>query len=320
MRFSSVSAKKFQWQNYIVYISFAIVLVFFSITQYDSGFLTGNNMLNIIRQTAMISIMAVAMTFVIAAGQIDLSVGAITALSALFAAMAINSTNNIFLAFISGIAIGAAVGFVNGVLITKVKLPSFLATLGTMGIIRGLAMWISNTAAIPILNTDFNWLFGTGNIIGNVPMLLIWTIVVLVLGQFAFKKLSFGKKVLATGGNEQAAIFSGVKTDRIKLLVMTIMGIAAAFAGILYAGRMQAGRYTFGDGDELSVIAAVIIGGTSMSGGKGSVIGAVVGSLLMGVINNGLVIAGLDVSQQQIVRGIIIILAVALGGMSDKRK
>lgn len=311
--------RKIDWSKYIVYIAFIVVLAFFSITQSQNGFLTLNNLLNIARQTAMISIMAVGMTFVISAAQIDLSVGSITALASLVAAYVIVATNNPFLAFIAGVGTGAAIGALNGVLITKVNIPAFLVTLGTMGIIRGLAMWVSDTAAIPILNEQFNFIFGTGDILPNFPVLILWTVAVLFIGQFAFAKMRFGKSVLATGGNETAAKYTGIKTDRIKIMVMLFSGMAAGLAGILYAGRMQAGRYTFGDGDELSVIAAVILGGTSMAGGKGSVIGAVVGSLLMGMINNGLIIAGLSVSQQMMIRGVIIILAVALSNKSQKK-
>lgn len=314
----NAAVKKINWSKYIVYIAFVIVFLFFAITQYHRGFTTANNILNITRQTAMISIMAVAMTFVIAAGQIDLSVGSITALTSLVTALILSSSDSIILGILGGLVIGALGGVSNGLLITKVGIPSFLATLGLMGIVKGFAMWITNTAAVPILNKNYNFLFGTGDILGF-PILLLWTAIVLIIGHFVLNKTPYGRQTLATGGNETAARYTGVNTQKIKLLVMTVSGIAASFAGILYAGRMQAGRYTFGDGDELSVIAAVILGGTSMAGGTGSVVGAVVGSLMMGMINNGLIIAGLSVSQQMIVRGLIIILAVALGSKSQKR-
>lgn len=313
-----VNIKKINWSKYIVYIAFIIVFLFFAVTLSHKGFITSNNILNITRQTAMISIMAVAMTFVIAAGQIDLSVGSITALTSLITALILSYTDSILLGLIGGLVIGGLVGAINGLLITKVGIPSFLATLGLMGIVKGFAMWITNTAAVPILNDTFNFVFGTGDVLGF-PILLIWTAIILIIGHFVLTKTPYGKQTLATGGNETAARYTGVNTQKIKLLVMTVSGISASFAGILYAGRMQAGRYTFGDGDELSVIAAVILGGTSMAGGTGSVIGAVVGSLMMGMINNGLIIAGLSVSQQMIVRGLIIILAVALGSKSQKR-
>jgi ribose transport system permease protein len=310
--------KQFDWRNYIVYIAFVGVIIFFSIMLQGDGFLTSTNMLNIVRQSAMITIMAVAMTFVISTGEIDLSVGSITALSALTAAMALQAGYGLFGGLIVGLGTGLLVGLVNGLLITKAAIPSFLVTLGMMGIVKGAAMWITNTAPVPIVHDTFNFIFGSGDI-GPIPILLIWILIVAVVGHVLLRKTAFGRQTLATGGNESAAKFSGIKTGKIKLLVFIGTGLMAGFAGILYAGRMHAGRFTFGEGDELSVIAAVILGGTALSGGVGTVIGTVVGSLMMGVINNGLIIMGLDVSQQQIVRGLIIILAVAFGRKTLKK-
>ncbi len=309
--------KETNWHKYIVYIAFVGVFLFFAVLLHDRGFLRLSNILNITRQTAMISIMAIAMTLVIATGQIDLSIGSITAISSLLAALVLNYTNSIFLSLATGLGIGFLIGTISGLIITRLTIPSFLVTLGMMSIARGFAMWITNTASVPILNDRFNFIFGTGDVFGF-PILFIWTIAFAVIGHYVLTYTPFGKKVLATGGNEQAAKYTGVNTNKIKLLVLSISGMASGLAGILYAGRMHAGRYTFGEGDELSVIAAVIIGGTAMTGGKGSVIGAIVGSMLMGVINNGLIIAGLSVSQQMIIRGLIIILAVAIGSKSKK--
>ncbi len=311
--------RRIDWSKYIVYLAFVVMFVFFSIWLFDKGFLTANNILNISRQTAMITIMAVAMTFVIGAAQIDLSVGAITALASLACALILQATDNIFLALVGAISLGAGVGALNGFLTTKFKIPAFLVTLGTMNIIRGTAMWLTDTAAVPVSNKGFCFAFGIGDIFG-IPVLLLWTILFVVFGVLLLNRTSFGKQTLATGGNEVAARFTGIKTNRIKLLTFVMSGAFAAFAGILYTGRMQAGRYTFGDGDEMSVIAAVILGGTSMAGGSGSVFGAFIGSLLMGMINNGLILAGLDVSQQTIIKGIIIILAVALSNVSSRQK
>lgn len=305
-------AKKFDWRNYIVYIAFIGVLIYFSITLNEDGFLSTDNLLNIVRQTAMISIMGVAMTFVIAAKEIDLSVGSITALSSLTAALAIQAGYGLVGGVVAGVGTGIVVGLINGLLITKAGIPSFLVTLGTMGIISGAAMWSTNTAPVPIVDPTFNFIFGSGDI-GPIPILLIWTLIFTVIGHILLKKTAFGRQTLATGGNESAAKFSGVKTGKIKLMVFVGMGMMAGFAGILYAGRMHAGRFTFGEGDELSVIAAVILGGTALAGGVGTVIGTVIGSLMIGVINNGLIIMGLDVSQQMMIRGLIIILAVAFG-------
>ncbi|MBI9098361.1 MAG: ABC transporter permease [Spirochaetaceae bacterium] len=309
--------KEINWNKYIVYIAFVGVFLFFAILLQDRGFLRMSNILNITRQTAMISIMAIAMTFVIATGQIDLSIGSVTAISSLITALVLNSTQSILLSVLVGLGMGFFIGAISGVIITRLNIPSFLVTLGMMSIAKGFAMWITNTASVPILNDRFNFIFGTGDIFGF-PILFVWTIVFAIIGHYALTYTPYGKKVLATGGNEQAAKYTGVNTKNIKFLVLSISGMAAGLAGILYAGRMQAGRYTYGEGDELSVIAAVIIGGTAMTGGKGSVIGAIVGSMLMGVINNGLIIAGLSVSQQMIIRGFIIILAVAVGSKQKK--
>ena len=181
-----------------------------------------------------------------------------------------------------------------------------------MGIIKGLAMWITATTAIPIRVDDYNTIFGLGTVFG-IPILFVWTLVALAIGLFVMNYTTFGKKALAVGGNEVAARYSGVNVRNIKIIAMTMSGFTAAFAGILYSGRMQAGRFTFGEGDELTVIAAVILGGTSLFGGTANVFGAVVGSLLIGIINNGLILGGLTVSQQMMVRGVIVILATALG-------
>ena len=297
-------------QNIIVYLAFIFVFVLFSIMLGDT-FLSVSNILNITRQTAMISVMAIAMTLVIGSGMIDLSVGSITALSALVAALIIRDTNNIILALLGGITVGLVVGFINGILITKAKIPAFLATLGTMGMVRGFAMWITDRAAVPIQNSTFNFVFGIGNI-GIFPVLFLWTVFFVIIGYFLLNRMPFGRHVLATGGNESAARFSGINTDLVKIKVMVLSGVFAAFAGIMYAGRLQAARHTYGEGDELSVIAAVILGGTSMTGGNGSILGALIGSLLVGMINNGLILIGLDVSQQTIIRGAIIIIATAI--------
>jgi ribose transport system permease protein len=306
------SIKNFNWRQYIVYIAFVGVLIYFSITLSGDGFLSTSNLLNIIRQTAIISIMGVAMTFVMSAAEIDLSIGSIAALSSLTSAMAMESGFGIPGAIVAGLGTGFLIGLINGLLVTKVIIPSFLVTLGMMGIAKGLAMWITNTAPVPIINKTYVFFFGSGDV-GSVPILLIWTVVIVYIGHIILRKTAFGRRTLATGGNQSAARFSGVNVSRTKLYVMIGSGVLAGLAGMLYAGRMYSGRYTFGEGDELSVIAAVILGGTSLFGGVGTVIGTLIGSLMIGTINNGLIIMGLTVAQQMIVKGLIIILAVAFG-------
>lgn len=313
------SKNKVQLSKYMVYIVFIVVFVFFAIILNGKGFVQASNLLNILRQTAMISVMSVAGVFVLGAGQIDLTVGSNAAMSAMLAALILQSTNSIFLALVVSILFGVGVGCINGLLVTELRLPAFLATLGMMQVIRGGAMWITNTAAVPISNSTFNKVFGTG-FIGPVSVLIIWTVIFYVFGYILFNRTPFGKHALATGGNEVAAGYSGIKVKHIKMYVFILSGALSAFAGILYAGRMQSGRYSFGDGDEMSVIASVVLGGASMSGGTGSMIGALVGSILMGMISNALILAGLSSAQQKMVNGAIIIGAVALSNLAQKKK
>ena len=305
-----VQARRLNWREYVVYIGFVVIFAAFAIGLNQYGFLSGNNLLNIIRQTATISVMAVAMTLVISSAEIDLSVGAVAGLGSVAAALTISSYG-IVPGILVGLLAGMIVGVVNGLLVTRVGIPSFLVTLGTLGITTGVAMWITKTAPIPILNDTFNGVFGAANLFG-VPSLMIWTLAALGIGHVILRKTPFGRQVLATGGNEVAARFSGVGTQRVKFLVLLGSSVVAALAGMLYAGRLNSGRFQWGQGYELSVIAAVILGGTRLSGGVGTVFGSVLGSVMIGLINNGLILMGLEYSQQLIIRGVIIILAVAL--------
>ncbi|WP_424768396.1 ABC transporter permease [Paenibacillus sp. sgz302251] len=300
------------WRDYFVYIAFAIVLIFFAFTISGDGFFNPSNLFNIVRATTMISIMAVAMTFVISAGELDLSIGSTTAFSALISAMAMDAGYGMAVGVIAGLLAGLLIGAINGLLVTKVGIPSFLVTLGMMQLLRGVDMWLTNTNPVVVKNESFNFWFGSGNL-GTIPVLLLWSLVFLGAGHYALKHTPFGREVLATGGNRLAAEYSGVNTKRIKFYAFLLSGGAAAIAGMLYAGMMQSARYSFGQGDELNAIAAVILGGTSLFGGAGTIIGTMIGSLLIGTINNGLIIMGLSVSQQMIVSGAIIILAVAFG-------
>jgi len=302
--------KRFNLRDYITYIAFLVIFIFFAIVLYDKGFLTLANLMNIARQTTMISVMAIGMTFVLSSGEIDLSIGSIVALAALITALALRNFN-IWVAIAAGLGTGAVIGGVNGILVTKARIPSFLVTLGMMGIISGFARWITNLESVPVINNIYNFIFGSGDV-GPFPVLFIWTIVLVAIGQLVLKKTSFGRYALATGGNKIAAVYSGVKVNNIKLTVLIFNGMMAALAGMLYVGRLHGARYTLGEADLLTVIAAVIIGGTSLFGGKGTVIGSLFGSLIMGMINNGLILMGLTVAQQMIFRGIIIIAAVSV--------
>jgi ribose transport system permease protein len=294
----------------VVYASLILITLFFSITLGNDGFLTSANLLNILRQTAMVSIMAIGVTFALSAGEIDLSIGATVALSALVVAETLR-TESLIVAVAAGLAVGVVVGLINGLLTTKLRIPSFLVTLGMTGVVAGIARNLTDLQAVAVTNETYNFVFGSGDL-GPIPILVVWTLVILLLGHLVYRKSAFGRRVLATGGNRVAARHSGINTDRVRIAVLVISASSAAIAGMLYAGRLHGARYTLGEADLLTVIAAAIIGGTSLFGGKGSVVGAVVGSLVMGVLNNGLILMGLSVNAQMIARGLIIIAAVAL--------
>lgn len=298
------------WRRDIVYIGFVVVFVAFAILLRDQGFLSSGNLLNILRQAAIVGVMAVGMTFVIACAEIDLSVGSVAGLASITTAMVI-ARFGLWPGIVAGIAVGIVVGAINGSLVAFARIPSFLVTLAMLGIAVGLAQWVTHSAPQPILDSTYTSMFGSGSV-GFLPGLVVWTAVAVVVGAVVLKKARFGRQVLATGANRTAAEYSGINTRAIRFRVMMISATAAALAGMLYAGRLQSGRFQFGAGDELNAIAAVILGGTALSGGRGSVVGSLMGALLMQLISNGLILAGLDPSQQQVVAGVIIVLAVAL--------
>jgi ribose transport system permease protein len=302
--------RRFDWRDYIVYFGLVLVFVFFAVTVGTDGFLNSANLLNVVRQTTVVSVMAVGLAYTLSAGEIDLSIGSVVALAALVTAVLLRDVN-MAVAVAGGLGVGLAVGLVNGLATVKLKVPSFLVTLGTMSLVSGMARQITDLQAVPVQNEVYNFVFGGGSI-GPVPILLVWTVVALVVGHLIYNNTVFGRHIQATGGNRNAAGAVGINTDRLRVAALVISAMTAALAGMLYAGRLNGARYTLGEADLLTVIAAVVIGGTSLMGGKGSVVGAVMGSLLMGIVNNGLVLMGLDVSQQMMVRGVIIVAAVAL--------
>ena len=296
--------------SYFVYVAFVLIFVVMAILLRNDGFLQGQNLLNIVLQTAPITVMAVGAVFVLSTGEIDLSLGAVVALSALVAAIELRD-HGLVIGIAAGLLTGLVVGFVNGFLVTKLRLPSFLVTLGMMGLVTGLAQQITGLEAVPTVDIYFNGLFGSGSIAG-ISTLVIWSVVVVMIGHYLYRHTKAGAHVLAAGDNARAARVSGIRVDRIKIGVMMASGLCAALAGLLYTGRLHGATYTLGASDLLTVIAAVVVGGTRLFGGKGSVIGAVVGSIILGMLNNGLILAGLNDSEQQIARGLIILIAVAL--------
>lgn len=301
----------------LLLVSLAIIVVFWILLR-DTGFMSFGNLLNIVRATTVISVMAVATVYVISAGEIDLSFASIPPLAGYVVALLLREDAPIIVAVSAALATGAGIGIINGIIAIGFRVPTFIVTLGMIGVVEGLARVITGTVSVPITDQTFTFVFGSGNV-GPVPVLLLWTVGVGAVGYVGLRHTPFGKAVLATGANSVAARYSGIRTARIKITVLVISGMAGALAGVLYAGRLASVRYDIGSADLLTVLAAVIIGGTALSGGRGSVIGAIVGSLLVGIINNGLVLLGLDTPQQLLFRGALIVAAVALsarGGAS----
>jgi ribose transport system permease protein len=301
--------KAVDWSDYVVYIGFALVFLYFAVTQ-TQYFLNSTNLLNIVIQAAPITIMAIGMVFVLSTGEIDLSIGSTVALSALTTAVVLQGTGPFWIGALAGLAVGMVVGLVNGFFITVVRLPSFLVTLATMGLLAGLARQLTDLQSVPVTDQAFVWLFGGGDFLG-LPIMLWWTAAAVLVGWHLLRQRRYGAHVLAVGNSASAARVSGIKVNRVRLMVFVGSGMTAALAGLLYAGRLHGARYTLGETDLMTVIAAAIVGGTSLFGGKGTVIGALIGALLMSMINNGLILAGLNVSQQMIVRGLIILVAVS---------
>jgi ribose transport system permease protein len=294
---------------YVVYLVFLGILVFFTATLSDEGFTSGQNLLNILQQSAPIAVMAVGFTYTLSAGELDLSIGSVVALAALVSAQALNSAG-IAAGILAGLGIGLAVGVLNGFFVTVLRLPSFLVTLASMGLVAGIAQTVTDMRSVAVVNLDFANAFGSGKLLG-VSTLIWWMIGIALVGGFVYRHTRFGSHVLATGDNVDAARAAGIRTRHVKFAVLVISALAAALAGLLYEGRLQGARYTLGSTDTLTVISAVVLGGTSLFGGKGSVIGALVGSVILSMLNNGLILAGLTVSEQAIARGVLLLLAIS---------
>jgi ribose transport system permease protein len=296
--------------RYVIYLGFLAIFAVFAVTLRDDGFATASNLFNIVQQTTPITVMAVGTVYVLTAGEIDLSIGSIVAVSALLAAMALRDWPWP-VGVIVGLGAGAAIGALNGLLVAYGRLPSFLVTLATMGVFAGVARRLTDLRSVPIENDVFDSLFGSSSVLG-LPSLILWTIVAVAIGYFVYRETRYGAHIHATGDSPRAARATGIKVIRIRFSVMVLSGALAGLAGLLYAGRLHGARYTLGEADLLTVIAAVIVGGTRLNGGQGTIVGALIGSLLMGMLNNGLILMGYQPSDQMIARGLIILIAVAL--------
>ena len=294
---------------YMLYIAFVILLVVFSLS--SPWFLSLDNFLNIGRQTTLVSIIAVGMTFVIIARQIDLSVASTLALSGMAAAIAMNQINNSWIVgAVAGLGTGALVGLLNGVLTTELSIPSFLVTLGSLSMARGLAMMVTNTKPVIITNESYFAIFGEGTFLG-IPVPIAWTLVATIVGILLLHYNVFGRRIYAVGGNPTAALYSGINTKWVTTAAFVLTGALAGLAALVLSARSHAARPDVVQGMELDVIAAVILGGCSLFGGRGYILGTLFGSLIIGTLNNGLVLLGVSSPMQLVIKGAIIVAAVA---------
>lgn len=294
---------------YMLYIAFVILLVVFSLS--SPWFLSVDNFLNIGRQTTLVSIIAVGMTFVIIARQIDLSVASTLALSGMAAALAMSQINNSWIVgAVAGLGTGALVGLLNGILTTQLSIPSFLVTLGTLSVARGLAMMVTNTKPVIITNETYFAIFGEGTFLG-MPVPIAWTLAAMIVGILLLHYNVFGRRIYAVGGNPTAALYSGINTKWVTTAAFILTGTLAGLAALVLSARSHAARPDVVQGMELDVIAAVILGGCSLFGGRGYILGTLFGSLIIGTLNNGLVLLGVSSPMQLVIKGAIIVAAVA---------
>jgi len=316
-RIKSVVNKLFEINSIGIIIVYILVFGFLSIA--CPNFYKISNIMVSIRQAVYTVIVGMGMCFVISMGGIDLSVGSIVGISGMLSAMFILDGMNIYLAILLVVLIGAAIGLVNGFITTKMKIPYFIGTLATMQILRGLIY--VKTKGVPLYGVGYKefTIFGQGYA-GIVPIPIIISIVIVAICYYLFNKTKFGRYTVSIGSNEDAAKLVGIGINKIKILVFVLSGILCALAGIILCARSEAAVPDAGSGYEMDAIAACVIGGTSMSGGKGSIIGTVFGAILMATIKNGLSILNVNTFWHQVVIGLFIIAAVSFDGLTSARR
>ncbi len=316
------AGKLFGHRELGVLIALLLLVVFFSLT--SPFFLKINNLINIVRQVALLGIIAMGMTMIIVSGEIDLSVGAIYGAAAIVCGMVLTHGGSVFIALVAALITGIFFGLLNGVLATYGRIPALIVTLGMMNVARGAALVLSNARVISLSKRTVEtsgldgFLFlGQGKIF-QVPVISIIFIAVVIVANLLYSKTLLGFRMRAVGGNKMAAKAAGLNQNLIKIAAFGITGLLCALAGVLNIAFLANVQGTTGTGLELDVIAAVIIGGTSLNGGDGTIIGTLIGVLIMGVLKNGIILLGVSPFLQMLIIGIVIIVAVAIDMWSRK--
>ena len=302
--------------KYGIYLAFFLLIVVLSIL--SPNFLTVANLTNIVKQVSINGILAIGATYVLLSGGIDLSPGSLVALTGVVAASFSHPGEYpVFVPILAGLAVGALFGAINGFVIAKGKIPPFIVTLGMWTAARGVALVY--TDGRPVIDVSDSYRFIGGGYIFGVPILIYFLVIVFVIAYFVLNNTVFGRRVYAIGGNETAAQVSGINVNAVKIAVYSIAGLLAGLGGILLSSRILSGSPVAGTGYELDAIAAAVIGGTSTSGGVGKLYGTMVGALIIGVMNNGLDLLNVSSYYQQIVKGVIIVLAVYIDARSKQK-
>ena len=295
---------------------FGLLLLIIVITAMNPSFLTASNILNVLRQVSISALIAFGMTFVILTRGIDLSVGSTLALTGAVAATLLASGTDPILAMGAALLLGLTLGAINGLIITKGRVAPFIATLATMTIYRGLTLVYTDGRPVSGLGDSVAFqMMGKGYMLG-IPVPVVTTILAFAALYFILHHTTFGRRVYAVGGNEEASKLSGINIDRIKIGVYAITGLLAAVSALILTSRLNSAQPTAGESYELDAIAAVVLGGTSLNGGRGWIFGTLVGALIIGVLNNGMNLIGVSSFFQLVVKGVVILLAVLL----DRKK
>ncbi|MFD2370689.1 ABC transporter permease [Brevibacillus sp. GCM10020057] len=289
-------------------LGLALIVIVLSVI--NSDFLTVSNIFNVLRQISINALIAFGMTFVILTGGIDLSVGSMLALASAITAGLMAGGMDTWLAVLIGLLAGVVMGAINGLIITKGKVAPFIGTLATMTVFRGLTLVYTEGKPITGLNADFAML-GKGFFL-EIPMPVIWMLISFAILYFLLRHTTFGRHVYALGSNEEATKLSGINTGKVKVLVYAVSGLLAALSGIILTSRLNSAQPTAGTSYELDAIAAVVLGGTSLSGGRGWIVGTLIGAMIIGVLDNGLNLLNVSSFYQSVVKGAVILIAVLL--------
>ncbi len=293
-------------------IAFVVIAMMTFLSLSTPYFLTAGNLAIVARQIALSAIIAMGMTLVILMGGIDLSVGSVVSITSVMIGVVMVKMNMpIWFAILAGILVGALIGMINGMLIIKTRVPPFIITLGMMGLARGTALVITKGSTISGLPSEY-LILGQGFVFDIIPIPVIIAVVLAVLMHFVLSRTTFGRRIYLVGSNEDAALLSGINVNRMKVLVFMICSAMAAIEAVIETSRMSTAQPASGVGYELTAIGAVIIGGASMLGGEGTILGTILGAILLGLITNGLIMLGVSAYWQQVFSGTIIIVAVAL--------